>query len=624
MVVENQPEWWVKWLFYIGLEADGKLFVGAIWQFFVIVLILVAIGLFIGFMRKLLLRSGSPGEALARTLIDFGRSIEEITQISWQRTWALAELTIKETVRGWVVITFGVFVILLLFAAWFLDVKSDHPARLYLSAVLGFSYWLVLILALLLPVFSLPRDFQDRTITTIVTKPVYAIEIVVGRMIGFAAVCSILLLVMAGASYGFVVRGLDHNHTITAADLKPIPPRGGSKTSPGWEGETSFDRYHRHNVTLDANGNGRTDGAMDHYHSVTRIGEGENATYVVGPPEGMLRARIPLYGKIRFLDRSGNVTTEGINVGYEWTYRSYIEGDTKCAAIWLFSNVNSTSFPESEFPQGVPMEMNLRIFRTTKGDIVSPIPGTITIRNPDPLNKVESLPFPFKAKEFVTDEFIIPRKLKGRRNQGATEDLDLFADFAPNGQIEVVLQCKERAQFYGAAQADVYLKAAEGNFAFNVFKGFASNWFCMLILLSFGVMFSTFLSAPVAALATTGVFVLGYFRDFLLRVATGEVAGGGPAESFMRTIEQRNMTLQYEWSPAVAVVQVFDFIANKMMYVIGVLLPSFHEIGTAEYVAYGYNISFDLMMQQGLMTLGYLIIVSCIGYYFLRSREIAG
>jgi len=624
MVVEHQPDWWIKWLFYIGREDDGSFFVGGIWIFFAIVLILLGVGLFFGFLRKLLTGRGSPAEALARTFIDFGRSLEELTQISWRRTWAIAEVAIKETTRGWVVITFGVFVILMMGSAWFLDVQSDHPAKLYLSAVLGFSYWLILVLAVFLPVFSLPRDIEDRTITTVVTKPVYAIEIVVGRMLGFGAVCTVLLGLMAVSSYIFVVRGLDHTHELSAADLKSIPPRGGAKESPGWEGTTSYESYHTHGVTLDKNGNGRTEGEMDHFHTVTRTGEGENAKYVIGPPEGMLRARVPLYGKIRYLDRNGNVGNIGINVGYEWTYRSYIEGDTKCAAIWTFSDFTPASFPAGEFPQGIPLELTLRVFRTTKGDIVSAIPGTIVIRNPDPNSKLESLPFPFKAKEFITDEFLIPRKLKGRRNKGPTEDLDLFEDFAPNGQVEIVIQCKERAQFFGAAQADIYLKAAEGNFALNVFKGFASNWFCMLILMAFALMFSTFLNSPVTALATFGIFTLGYFRLFLLRVATGEAPGGGPFESAMRMVEQKNVTLQYDWTPGVAVVQVVDFISMKILWVIGTILPAFKEMGTSEYVAYGFNISFDLLMAQAFTTLGYLIVVCCLGYFFLRTREIAG
>ena len=40
----------------------------------------------------------------------------------------------------------------------------------------------------------------------------------------------------------------------------------------------------------------------------------------------MLVARVPVYGKLRFLDRTGQPAEKGINVGDEWTYRSFIDG----------------------------------------------------------------------------------------------------------------------------------------------------------------------------------------------------------------------------------------------------------------------------------------------------------
>ena len=51
----------------------------------------------------------------------------------------------------------------------------------------------VLALALFLGVFSLPNDIQNRTIFTIVTKPVRPLEIVLGRILGFGAIGTLLL-----------------------------------------------------------------------------------------------------------------------------------------------------------------------------------------------------------------------------------------------------------------------------------------------------------------------------------------------------------------------------------------------------------------------------------------------
>ena len=59
----------------------------------------------------------------------------------------------------------------------------------------------------------------------------------------------------------------------------------------------------------------------------------------------MLMARVPIYGKLSFRDRAGQPAEKGINVGKEWTYRSYIEGGTLAAAVWTFQGITPKPFP---------------------------------------------------------------------------------------------------------------------------------------------------------------------------------------------------------------------------------------------------------------------------------------
>jgi hypothetical protein len=113
---------------------------------------------------------------------------------------AMAKLAILESMRRRVLIVFFVFALLLLFAGWFLDPASDHPARLYISFVLTATERLMLAMAILLSVFSLPNDIKNRTIYTVVTKPVRATEIVLGRALGFCAVNTVLLVLMGGSA----------------------------------------------------------------------------------------------------------------------------------------------------------------------------------------------------------------------------------------------------------------------------------------------------------------------------------------------------------------------------------------------------------------------------------------
>ena len=149
------------------------------------------------------------GQVLGSTAID-------LTHTSPRRVWALARLAIQESIRRRVVVVFAVFILILLFAGWFLDPGSIDPARLYLGFVLTATSYLVLLLALFLSSLSLPTDIKNRTLHTVVTKPVRASEVVLGRIVGFTAVATLLLLVMGAISYVFVVRGLAHTHELSA------------------------------------------------------------------------------------------------------------------------------------------------------------------------------------------------------------------------------------------------------------------------------------------------------------------------------------------------------------------------------------------------------------------------
>ncbi len=112
--------------------------------------------------------------------------------------------------------------------------------------------------------------------------------------------------------------------------------------------------------------------------------------------------------------------------------------------------------------------------------------------------------------------------------------------------MEIWLQCVVPAQYFGAAQADVYLRARDASFALNFVKGYIGIWLQMMLVIGLGVMFSTFLSGPVAMLATLGALLGGFFNDFMLRLGTGQTYGGGPFESIIRLLTQQNVTSEME------------------------------------------------------------------------------
>src|SRR5688572_7930293 len=145
-------------------------------------------------------------------------------------------------------------------------------------------------------------------------------------------------------------------------------------------------------------------------------------------------------------------------------------------------------------------------------------------------------------------------------------------------------------------------------------------------------MFSTFLSAPVAMMATLSSIVVGYFGEFIAGVTRSTVTpeslqavqGGGPFESLIRIIFQLNLQADPEiGNIPFQIVRGIDFAFMHILSLITVILPNYVSFSTAEYVANGFNIDAGTMTILILKTLGYFVVVSLVGFFFLKTRELA-
>ena len=58
---------------------------------------------------------------------------------------------------------------------------------------------------------------------------------------------------------------------------------------------------------------------------------------------------------------------------------------TKAHAVWTFTGIT-----EEKYPNGLPLELNLRVFRTYKADIERGVLGEMVIRNPEPRSAGEA------------------------------------------------------------------------------------------------------------------------------------------------------------------------------------------------------------------------------------------
>jgi len=627
------------WSFAEWLLRPTAFLESALLQGIVLVILAILLGLLIGYVVSAVRYGPSEGfYAVARSVRDFVRF--DLPGTSLQRIWALTRLAFKEAIRRRVLVVVGMFVVGLLFAGWYLDPRSSDPARLYISFVLTATNYLILLLALFISTFSLPADIKNRTIYTIVTKPVRATEIVLGRMIGFVGVGTLMLVPMGIASYFFVTRGLRHDHEV--ADIKDF---GDGR----FEGKTSYDQFHEHTFSIDQPADdsgeavGYTDMVRGHRHVVRQV----DGKYFIDDPIGALRARVPSYGQLRFTDRAGEARDAGIDVGNEKTkggYGSagvarlvgaaqgarrlehgYMEGGTLASAIFTFKDVTEDRFPNED---GVPMEMALRAYRSIKGDIVSGLNGSITLRNPDN-QQMESTPITFVVQEYEIAEENLPREIEGTDGT-ETRKLSLFDDLvSADGRLEVIIKCLDSEQYLGTSVSNIYLRPAETSFAWNLTKSYGSIWLQMVMVIAFGVMFSTFLSGPVAMVATFVCVLLGFaaeqIYDIRYYMDRGESMGGGPVESMVRLLRQDAMTTELDVdSVANKVIKTIDSIAIYALDAIATSLPNLPKmVSTAEYAASGFDIFGSLLARHSVATLGYVILAFIVSYFFLKTREIA-
>ncbi len=512
--------------------------------------IVALVGLVIGFLVAAI-RHGplAAGDITYRTL---SAAAIDLVHMAPRRVFAITRLAIQEAIRRRVWVVFVIFALVLLFAGWFLDPNSKEPAKLYLSFVLWWTNLLVLFMAMFLAAFSLPNEIKNRIIYTVVTKPVRSGEIILGRMIGFIVIGTAMLLVMGVVSYAFVTRSLRHEHEIAEFDQAT------------GIGKTNTVQGHSHTFTIEPGESGWTDyqAQSGHRHPITAEDRDGKIAYQIGAREDLAIARVPILGseeEFYMLERTGEAKygpKAGVSVGQEWGYRRFIEGNSLMAAVWTFDNVSEDRFPNG----GLLIERTLRVFRTHKGDMRRGVAGEMIFRNPE--TKVATAPMPFTVKEFVIDSQWIDRNQPIDPKQGDDRELDIFRDLvSSDGKLEVLIRCTDSGQYFGAARPDLYLRAEDAPFEWNFVKGYIGIWCQLVLIVAFGVMFSTFLSGPVAFLATLGTLVLGLcVASFVMPLTESVIEqneklmpGGGPIESAIRLVTQKGIMSQMDDTPGIRV-----------------------------------------------------------------------
>ena len=486
-----------------------------------------------------------PGRVLAGAF----RGFIEFAFPSPRRVYAIAMLTFKESIRKKALLVFVVFAVLFMFASWFMASPSDRPelqVRNYVAFVFIAINMLVLPVVLLLSCWGLPEDIRIRSLHTVVTKPVRRNEVVLGRILGFASVCTMILLIMSTVGYIWIQRQVSDN--------------------------------------------------VD------------------------LFCRVPVYGNVSFVDRTGN-PGYGVNVGDVDETRSFIEGGTRAAGIW--------TFPLDEEADTLKLESRFEAFRTFKGNMNRSLRVRYVLINEE---KSLQVPLPtFEVNEFGTNEMDVQRKLTWTDEQTLKEsEVDLYKDLAVAsgdgkfGSLVIQVQCLDRSQYLGVSRGDFFVRLPDRAFAVGYIKAVIGVWLKILIIVIFSVTASCFVKWPVATLLSASVIIIGQVaRELLDKMLAGTQAGGGAAESFYRLVTHMNETTPLPANPLITAIQLFDHGLQHLLWMVKFMIPDLRSFGMSGWVAKGFDVPWQGVMLPSLaITFGYFLPCLLLGYFSLSLREL--
>ena len=189
--------------------------------------------------------------------------------------------------------------------------------------------------------------------------------------------------------------------------------------------------------------------------------------------------------------------------------------------------------------------------------------------------------------------------------------------------MTVSLVCRDANQYLGVAQADFYFRESDQVYWWNFFKGYVGIWCQMMTIIAMGVAFSTFLSAPIVMLGTIVMIIVGFSSEFIREMTLITHEGGGPIESLYRVVTQQNMIVELDTGIVTTAIEQTDILIIQMLNSLTYLAPNFAQLNFSDFLTYGYAIESQRVLIALTITLAFCVGLTVLGYFSLKTREIA-
>jgi ABC-type transport system involved in multi-copper enzyme maturation permease subunit len=515
------------------------------------------------------------------------------------RIWAVARLSIKESIRNRAVAIFAVLPILFLFLDWFIPPRPEDQIRNYVLIIYWAMFALFLLTAAVLGAYSLPSEIKSLTIHTVVTKPITKFEIVLGRFLGHGLLLSVSLFGLGLLSLLFISRGLTEeakNESFVAR--VPVYGNLGFLNTKGESVGREWD-YRRYIAGQNMSGTGKRQYAVWLFDDLSEIEPLENGNV-----------------KLQFTFDIFRLTKGDENKGVFCTFK-FTDGMTDSATAEA-----KVELRRQEKDKRLAAARNNAGPKTDFAELGAKIDAEL----------LKEFPVFERAGVEVTDYHTqtieVPMALIEKLRQLDQSRAPNAEGLKPPAMVVYVSIDPDRgsaAQMLGVARRDFFVLAAENSFYVNFLKGLVGIWLLTLVVLGVAVCSSTYLSFVVSLLVTVFLLLSGYFRPAIAQLATNQSVGGGPAESFTRLVTRSNAVTPLDESPSTSVIQGIDAGFRWQMRLILAAIPDVGRYDLRPYVANGYDISPSkiLLADNVLPTVAYLLPWFVLAFYLINYREIA-
>ena len=530
-------------------------------QWALILCVISVIGTFVGGVSSLM---GGGKRGLSEFFGVIGRALSDLALVSPQRIFALATLTTRESVRRKALWIGAVFLVLFMFAGWFIGDSDDTtPAKAYISFVITTIRWMLLPLAVLLSCWGLPADIKDRSLHTVVTKPVRRSEVVLGRIAGYSFVITAILLVVSVVGYGWILRVVPERSQRQL--ISRVPRFGGMKM-------------------LDQNGDLFTGVNVGDMLDLRRFIAGGTKELAMWQFQGLKESDFPNDQDLR------------LEYAFE-AFRSY-KGDIATQIEFSIDLVNPETNqrvrlgvqPVNEFSSEIAHDL-----KENQTENLILIPRTISYLDGETTKTADLF------KDLVAN---------GNLNvEIKCLDAAQYLGVSP-GDLFVRMPDRSFAVGYWKTIFTTWLMLVLiitiGTTASCILKGPVAT------LTTFGLLI-------LGVFLKNGLIMrLGkYYSD------GGEVVGGGSVEAFYRLVTGLNESTPLDESITKTVIETLDSGVYAMLYLAQYVIPDISIFDASTYLANGFDVPLaSCVLPSLLITLGFFIPAYIIGYFGLQIREL--